>query len=88
MPAFCGSHFETGIGRAYSVALASLPHFRLPSDISPSTRYWREDTVTPKWEMTSDGRINTPITQTGLGVTVDADMIDNNTVRTKTLIAP
>ena len=88
MPAFCGSHFETGIGRAYSVALASLPHLRLPSDISPSTRYWREDTVTPKWEMTATGRMNVPITQTGLGVTVDVDMIDNHTVRTKTLVAP
>ncbi len=88
LPAFCGSHFETGIGRAYSAALASLPHLRLASDISPSTRYWREDTVTPKWEMTTDGRMSVPITQTGLGVTVDVDMIDNHTVRTKTLVAP
>ncbi len=88
MPAFCGSHFETGIGRAYAVALASLPHFSLPSDISPSARYWREDTITPEWEMTADGRMSIPITQTGLGITVDVDMIDNHTVRTKTLVAP
>ena len=73
--AFCGSHFETGIGRAYSAALASLPHLKLPSDISPSGRYWREDTVTPKWEMSADGGMSVPITQTGLGVTVDVDMI-------------
>ena len=86
--AFCGSHFETGIGRAYSAALASLPHLKLPSDISPSGRYWREDTVTPKWEMSADGSMSVPITQTGLGVTVDVDMIDNHTVRTKTLVAP
>ena len=86
--AFCGSHFETGIGRAYSAALASLPHLKLPSDISPSGRYWREDTVTPKWEMSADGGMSVPITQTGLGVTVDVDMIDNHTVRTKTLVAP
>ena len=86
--AFCGSHFETGIGRAYSAALASLPHLKLPSDISPSGRYWREDTVTPNWEMSADGSMGVPITQTGLGVTVDVDMIDNHTVRTKTLVAP
>ena len=86
--AFCGSHFETGIGRAYSAALASLPYLKLPSDISPSGRYWREDTVTPKWEMSADGGMSVPITQTGLGVTVDVDMIDNHTVRTKTLVAP
>ena len=86
--AFCGSHFETGIGRAYSAALASLPHLKLPSDISPSERYWREDTVTPNWEMSADGSMSVPITRTGLGVTVDVDMIDNHTVRTKTLVAP
>ena len=86
--AFCGSHFETGIGRAYSAALASLPHLKLPSDISPSGRYWREDTVTPNWEMSADGSMSVPITRTGLGVTVDVDMIDNHTVRTKTLVAP
>jgi O-succinylbenzoate synthase len=86
--AFCGSHFETGIGRAYSAALASLPHLKLPSNISPSARYWREDTVTPKWEMTANGSMTVPIRQPGLGVTVDVDMIDNHTVRTKTLVAP
>ena len=86
--AFCGSHFETGIGRAYSAALASLPYLKLPSDISPSGRYWREDTVTPNWEMSADGSMSVPITRTGLGVTVDVDMIDNHTVRTKTLVAP
>ena len=86
--AFCGSHFETGIGRAYSAPLASLPYLKLPSDISPSGRYWREDTVTPNWEMSADGSMSVPITRTGLGVTVDVDMIDNHTVRTKTLVAP
>jgi len=38
--------------------------------------------------MSADGGMSVPITQTGLGVTVDVDMIDNHTVRTKTLVAP
>ena len=88
MPAFCGSELETGIGRAYAVALASLPHFDLPSDVSPSACYWHKDIVTPEWKMTSSGMTTIPTTRIGLGITVDVDTIDNLTVRTKTLAAP
>ena len=42
---------ESGIGRAYNVALASLPNFTLPGDVSPSARYWARDIVTPEWTM-------------------------------------
>jgi len=34
---------ETGIGRASNLALASLPGFTLPGDISASDRYYVED---------------------------------------------
>ncbi len=85
MPAFCGGLLETGIGRAYALALASLPHFALPSDVSPSARYWHEDIVTPEWTMDPTGMMPVPTTRPGLGVAVDVDKIDNLTVRTKTL---
>ena len=39
IPLWCGGMLESGIGRAYNVALASLPHFTLPGDLSPSARY-------------------------------------------------
>lgn len=40
VPVWCGGMLESGIGRAYNVALASLPNFSLPGDLSPSARYW------------------------------------------------
>ena len=36
IPVWCGGMLESGIGRAYNVALASLPNFSLPGDLSPS----------------------------------------------------
>ena len=42
---------ETGIGRAANVALASLPNFKLPGDISASDRYWKEDIVEPAFTL-------------------------------------
>ncbi|MDH5233477.1 MAG: o-succinylbenzoate synthase, partial [Gemmatimonadota bacterium] len=36
VPVWCGGMLESGIGRAYNVALASLPNFTLPGDLSPS----------------------------------------------------
>ena len=32
----------------HNVALASLPNFVLPGDVSPSARYWQRDIVTPE----------------------------------------
>ena len=51
IPVWCGGMLESGIGRAYNVALASLPNFSLPGDLSPSARYWARDIVTPEWTM-------------------------------------
>ena len=52
IPVWCGGMLESGIGRAYNVALASLPNFVKPGDVSPSARYWERDIVTPEWTMT------------------------------------
>jgi o-succinylbenzoate synthase len=55
VPVWCGGMLESGIGRAYNVALASLPNFTLPGDLSPSARYWARDVVTPEWTMDARG---------------------------------
>lgn len=46
IPVWCGGMLASGIRRAYNVALASLPNFSLPGDLSPSARYWARDIVT------------------------------------------
>ena len=43
VPVWCGGMLETGIGRAANVALAALPGFTLPGDVSGSGRFYRTD---------------------------------------------
>lgn len=86
IPVWCGGMLESGVGRAHNVALASLPNFHIPGDLSPSARYWERDVVVPEWTMTADGLVTVPTTP-GLGVTVDRNRIDDLTVRAETLAA-
>ena len=81
-PVWCGGMFESGVGRSYNVALASLPNFTKPGDVSPSARYWERDVVTPEWTMDSTGMVKVPLDRPGIGVDVDLDRIDDLTVRT------
>jgi len=81
VPVLCGGMLECGIGRAYNVALASLPNFSVPGDLSPSARYWARDVVTPPWTMDAEGRLRVPLDRPGLGVDVDVALIDDLTVR-------
>jgi O-succinylbenzoate synthase len=78
---------ESGVGRAHNVALASLPNFSLPGDLSPSARYWERDIVKPEWTMESDGRVRVPRQVPGMGVEVDRDRVDDLTLRTESIAA-
>jgi O-succinylbenzoate synthase len=80
IPVWCGGMLETGVGRAHNVALASLPGFTLPGDISASARYFHQDIVDPPFEVNSDGTMNVPAGP-GIGVTVRRDIMDSLTQR-------
>lgn len=85
IPVWCGGMLECGIGRAYNVALASLPNFSLPGDLSPSARYWARDVVSPEWTMDATGMVPVPKDRPGLGVDVDVEMIESLTTRIEVL---
>lgn len=85
IPVWCGGMLESGVGRAHNVALASLPNFVLPGDLSPSDRYWERDIVTPEWTMSADGMVTVPLEKPGMGVTVNLDRVDDLTVRCETV---
>jgi O-succinylbenzoate synthase len=87
IPVWCGGMLETGIGRAYNVALASLPGFTLPGDLSPSRRYWQRDVITRPWTMNPDGFLEVPLGQIGPGVEVDTAFIDELTVSMLSIMA-
>ncbi len=77
VPVWCGGMLETGVGRAANIALAALPGFTLPGDVSASSRYFRQD-ITPPFEM-EDGRLRVPSGR-GLGVEVLPDVLERVTV--------
>ena len=82
IPVWCGGMLESGVGRAHNVALASLPNFTLPGDLSPSSRYWDRDIVKPEWTMSADGLVKVP-QGVGIGVELDMDFIENLTVKSE-----
>lgn len=68
-PVWCGGMLETGIGRAANLALASLPNFTLPGDISATDRYYAEDITQETFTLNPDGTLTVP-QGPGLGVTI------------------
>jgi O-succinylbenzoate synthase len=69
LPVWHGGMLETNIGRASNLALASLPNFSLPGDISASARYYPEDVTEETFVLNPDSTISVP-EGPGLGVTV------------------
>ena len=80
VPVWCGGMVETGIGRAANAALAALPGFTLPGDISASKRFYAQDIVTSPIEIV-DGHVTVPTTA-GMGFDIDTDVIDSVTTST------
>jgi o-succinylbenzoate synthase len=69
MPAWIGGMLETGIGRAHNVALASLPTFTFPADLSASDRYYHPDLVEPEFALGPRSTLTVP-SGPGIGVEV------------------
>ena len=83
VPLWHGGMLETGVGRAHSVALASLAGFTLPGDISASARYYYEDIVDPPFVLNDDSTLSVP-DGAGIGVTVNIDRLKAVTLRSET----
>lgn len=83
VPVWCGGMLETGIGRAANLALASLPNFALPGDISATERYYARDITLERFTLNEDSTITVP-TGPGLGVTVAREALAAFTVRCAT----
>lgn len=79
IPVWCGGMHEFGIGRAANVAIASLPGFTLPGDVSGSDKYYAEDIVSPP--IRADHGSIKVFEGPGLGVEPDEDRIAAHTLR-------
>jgi O-succinylbenzoate synthase len=80
VPVWCGGMLETGVGRASNLALASLPGFTLPGDISATDRYYAEDVTNERFVLNSDSTIDVP-EAAGLGVTLNREVVEKMTVK-------
>jgi len=80
IPVWCGGMLEAGIGRAHNIALATLPNFTLPGDVSASKRYWKRDIICPAVETTARGTIEIR-EEPGFGYGIDQDFLRGVTVR-------
>lgn len=85
VPVWCGGMLETGVGRAANLALASLPGFTLPGDISATDRYYAEDITTQRFTLNADSTISVP-TAPGLGITINPTALARYTIRRTTLV--
>jgi O-succinylbenzoate synthase len=84
IPVWCGGMLETNIGRAHNAALASLPGFTLPGDISASARYYAHDVAGPDFVLNADSTLTVP-TGPGIGVEPDGAALDAATERREEL---
>ena len=81
---WCGGMHEYGVGRAANVALAALPGFTLPGDVSGSDKYYARDiTTTPI--LAHEGAIGVTWNKPGLGYAVDEEYVKSRTVRALSL---
>ncbi len=71
---------ETGIGRAANLALASLPGFVYPGDISATDRYYSEDITEQRFVLNPGSTITIP-EGPGLGISIDYRALDRAQVK-------
>lgn len=77
IPVWCGGMLEMGIGRAFNIALSTLPNFTLPGDVSSSKKYFHQDIVTPEI-LFEDGELEVS-KEPGLGFLPDDNAIKKYT---------
>lgn len=71
---WCGGMMETGLGKAFNIALASLPGFLYAADMSPAHFYFVDDIVDNGFSIDEKGWIEVP-TVAGLGFHINEEKI-------------
>jgi O-succinylbenzoate synthase len=80
IPVWCGGMLETGVGRASNLAIATLPGFSLPGDISATDRYYEEDITQERFTLNPDSSIDVP-NGPGLGVSINMKVLEKFTIK-------
>ncbi|MDP4163501.1 MAG: o-succinylbenzoate synthase, partial [Bacillota bacterium] len=75
---WCGGMIEFGVSRAHNIALASLPGFTIPGDISASSRFWEQDIILPE-VIVEKGFVKVPDAP-GIGFSINAQRLKQVTL--------
>lgn len=67
---WCGGMLETGIGRAFNIAISSLSNYIYPADMSPVSFFYKDDLVNDSFEVDKNGFVQVP-SSIGLGFTIN-----------------
>ncbi len=81
---WCGGLLETGIGRAFNIAMASKSGFHLAADMSPFNSFYVEDLIDPSYTVKLNGHIDVP-TDSGLGYNIRDGKIKEFTIQHKVI---
>jgi o-succinylbenzoate synthase len=76
---WCGGMLETGVGRAFNLALASKSNFRHPADMSPLKSFYKDDITDPPLMLKSNGCMDVP-DEPGMGFRVNDNKLQKYTV--------
>lgn len=76
---WCGGMLESGIGRAFNIAVASLPNYVYPADMSPVNFFYADDLVKESFTVDENGYVTVP-DEVGLGFEVDKEKIEKYSV--------
>ncbi|HKL12893.1 MAG TPA: o-succinylbenzoate synthase [Halanaerobiales bacterium] len=78
IPIWCGGMHESGVGLAYSLAVATLPNFTLPSDIIPPLEYYNNDIIKDDFSLNKEGKIKLNH-KPGFGIEIDGKKLNRVT---------
>ncbi len=76
---WCGGMLESGIGRAFNIAVSSLPNYVYQADMSPVSFFYSDDLVKKSFAVDDKGFVVVP-DRPGLGYDLDEEKIKKYTV--------
>ncbi|MBP7934909.1 MAG: o-succinylbenzoate synthase [Phycisphaerae bacterium] len=79
VPCWVGGMLESALGARHCMAMASLPNIRYPSDIFPSSRFFRKDMARPEIVLSGPSQVTLPDVP-GVGAEPDPTELEHLTV--------
>lgn len=84
VPCWIGGMLESSLGTGLLSALATLPNIRYPSDVFPTSRFYRQDLCTPALAYSGPSQITAP-GGPGAGAEPDPERLERMTLESATL---